>query len=188
MSISGKSDFSDIVEMHYSPQEILNNFKVYASGNDIVPLKMGTKKDLVAYYPYLVATMTCDKKSGGHIYLSGRSFIDQEEAEMMERKLTALKEYRKKCKRDEVPFDNDEAIKLISFFEPYMDYEKELVKRVEKYGGKATIEGIHDPLHEKMRKEWYDLMVENGWEKWTAYRWVYGWNRWLEESKNDNNN
>ena len=34
-----------------------------------------------------------------------------------------------------------------------------------------------------MRKEWFELMVENGWDESIAYRWIFGWKRWLEHNK-----
>lgn len=189
MGISGKCDFQDQVEMFRSPEEILDKYQVYANEHELIPLKIKSKKDLVAYYPFLVAFMFSNKETGGHIHLSKRSYIDEEEDEWMKWKLDELKRYYRKCKRNKVEFDDKEAMKLISFYEPVEDYKLELLRRVKMFGNRATSEGVHDPMHDHMRKQWFDLMLENGWEKWTAYRWVYGWDRWLLlEEKNDSNN
>lgn len=194
MGLSGKSDFQDIVEMHYSAEKILSKYKIYASIKDIIPLKIETKKDLVAYYPYLVSTMSSNKEEGGVIRLSQKSYINMEEEESLTYKLNNLIKYYKKCKRKKIPFDKNEALKKINLFsEDYpRQYEIDLVNRVAEFGTKATIENIHDPMHDRMRKEWFDLMVESGWDEDIAYRWIFGWSRWLNRSKkvednNDNN-
>ena len=86
MGVSSKCDFGDTCSMFNTPQEILEKYKVYAYDNDIVPLKMETEKDLIAYYPYLVTLMCCNKEEGGIIHLSHESYIDSEEREHMEYK------------------------------------------------------------------------------------------------------
>ena len=115
MGISGKSDFQDIVEMHYSAEEILSKYKIYASINDIIPLKIETKKDLVAYYPYLVSVMSSNKEEGGVIMLY-KSYIDMEEEKSLTYKLNDLIKYYKKCKRKKIPFDKNEALKKINYY------------------------------------------------------------------------
>ncbi len=187
MGISGKSDFQDWCEMHNTPEEILEKYKVYAYGNDIVPLRMESKKELVAYYPYLVTMMFSNKEDGGHIHLSQRSFIDIEEEERLDYKIKDLKKYYNKCKRKKEKFDKNKALERILFLGEPEPYEIELVNRVAELGDKATFENLHDSFHDRMRDEWYQLMLDNGWNKWTAYRWVYGWHRWalkMNEQKN----
>lgn len=194
MGISGKADFEDVCTMHHSAEEILSKYEIYASINDIIPLKIQTEKDLVAYYPYLVAAMYSSKEDGGTIRLTSKSYIDIEEEEHLTWRLNDLIRYYKKCKRKKIPFDKNEALKKINLFsEDYpRQYEIDLVNRVAEFGTKATIENIHDPMHDRMRKEWFDLMVESGWNEDIAYRWIFGWSRWLNRSKkvednNDNN-
>lgn len=189
--ISGKSDFQDWCEMHNTPDEIINKYNIYC-GDNIVPLKIESKKDLVAYYPYLTTLIVFDKETGGKVYLSHDSFIDREERERLQWKLDEIKKYRRKCRRKKVPFNKDEAIKLISpFYNTDAPYLLEIVDRVMKNGDKATIDGIHDPFHERMREKWFDIMVSNGWDEKTAYIWVYGFKRWMdifEREENDDNN
>lgn len=194
MGISGRSDFQDIVEMHYSAEEILSKYDIYANINDIIPLKIETKKDLIAYYPYLVSAMSSNKEEGGVIRLCQKSYIDMEEEKSLTYKLNDLIKYYKKCKRKKMPFDKNEALKKINYYagDYPQQYEIDLVNRVAELGTKATIENIHDPMHDRMRKEWFDYMVESGWNEDIAYRWIFGWSRWLNRSKkvednNDNN-
>ena len=184
MGISGRADFEDVCTMHHSPEEILSKYEIYASINDIIPLKIQTEKDLVAYYPYLVSTMSSNKEEGGVIRLSQKSYINMEEEESLTYKLNNLIKYYKKCKRKKMPFNKNEALKKINYAGDYpQQYEIDLVNRVAEFGTKATIEDIHDSWHDKMRKEWFEVMVENGWDESIAYRWIFGWKRWLEHNK-----
>lgn len=179
-SISGKCDFSDTVEL-YGADKILSGYKIYAAHNDVIPLKFEKPADLIAYYPYIVGMMYGDNKKGcGIIHLSERSYIDIEEEENMKWRLDTVKRIWRRCKRKKVPFDRTAAEKELCLFnEPMSGYKKEIIDRVEKLGDKATIEDIHDEWHDRMRKEWYELMVTNGWDEVAAYRWVFGWKRYL---------
>ena len=180
MGLSGKCDFQDTVEL-YGADKILNNYKIYAAHNDVIPLKFEKQADLIAYYPYLVAMMYGDNKNGcGIIQLSERSFIDSEEEEWLSWRMNEVKRIWRKCKRNKEPFTREITKENLGAWCVEPDgYKKEIIDRVEKFGDKATIEGIHDPMHDKIRKEWYELMVNSGWDKQTAYRWVYGWKRYL---------
>lgn len=171
--------------MHNTPEEILEKYQVYAYGNDIVPLRMESKKDLVAYYPYLTTMVYSNKEEGGRIHLSDKSYIDIEEEERLNRKINDLKKYYKKCKRNKEEFDKNKALELICWLEEPKPYHIELVNRVAEFGNKATIENIHDPFHDRMREEWYQLMLDNGWGEQRAYRWVYGWQRWSQRLNAD---
>ena len=144
---------------------------------------MESEKDLIAYYPYLVYLMCSSKEDGGVIHLSEKSYIDIEEEESLTWKINILKKYYRKCKRYKISFDDQEALDLIRICDASSpkEYEIKLINKVKELGEQAIIDGIHDDWHDRMRKEWYDLMVEAGWEKSKAYRWVYGWNRYLEK-------
>lgn len=182
MGISGKCGFQETVEI-YGAQNILDKYKVYAANNEIIPLKMESEKDLVAYYTYGTPFMS-GGKDGGVIMLSSESYIDTEEREDLQWNLKELQKYYKKCKRNKISFDKEEALKKITLFWPPEDYQIELVDRVAEKGNKATIEGLHTQWHDSRRKEWFDLMVDKyDWDKNRAYRWVYGWNRWYDMLK-----
>lgn len=184
MGISGKSDFQDICEMHHTPEQILKNYKVYAYNNTLVPLQMISKKDLVAYYPYIVTIMG-KFKDDGVIWLSEKSYIDTSEEKKLNLDLETLIRYWKKCKRNHKEFDKNEALKMIVWPTDDIpeDYEIELVDRVAEYGAKATIDDLHDSYHDRMRNEWYQLMIDAGWNKQQAYKWVYGWKRYFDNDE-----
>lgn len=178
---SGKCDFCDTVEM-YGADKLLDKYQVYASGNNLVPLKIESEKDLVVYYPYIVTMMGSDKKTGGYIHLSSIPYIDQEEQDRLQWKLDTLIRYYKRCKRKGLVFDKNNALEQITFFldEP-KEYEIELINRVAELGVHATTEDLHTPEHDRLRKDWYELMIEEGWYESWAYRWVYGWRRWADK-------
>ena len=179
--ISGKSDFEDFCEMHHTPEEVIKNYKVFVGNHTIVPLRMESKKDLVAYYPYCMSLMSKDE-NGGIVILQDKPFLDYEEQEHLSWKMDSVQKYWRKCKRKKVPFDRNKALSLIAF--PYDDPrsdEIELVNRVSELGDKATTEDIHDRYHDNRRKEWLELMVDNGWDENVAYKWIFGWKRFLEK-------
>ena len=182
MGICGKSDFEDFCEMHHSPEEVLSKYQIFAYGNELVPLNMKSKKDLVAYYPWLIGLMTSNKDTGGVVHLSSESYLDIEERQRIQWAYDEVLRYYKKCKRKKEEFDKNTALELIVWFEPE-PYQIELVNRIAEMGEKATIDNLHTRYHDTLRKEWFDLMVENGWDENTAYRWVYGFTRWLERIK-----
>ena len=64
MSIAGKYCFEDTVEI-FDADNILNNYKVYI-GDNILPLRMESEKDLVPYYPFLESFMVLNKKDSGY--------------------------------------------------------------------------------------------------------------------------
>lgn len=172
MGLSGKCDFQDTCEI-FGAQTILEKYKVYAAGNGIVPLAMNSEKDLVAYYPYLVAVMVSDKGRGGEIHLSRQSFIDAEEREWLEWRLKCGIRYWKRCKRKQERFDEKECLEQIIFFSE-TETDKKIVERIKTDGDKATVNGLHDATHDRMRAEWLKLMVDAGWDEMEAKHWIYG--------------
>ena len=183
MSICGKYSFEDLYEDY---DDLLEKYQIYACWNDLVPLNMKSKKDAVAYYPYLISMMYSTKDNGGFVHLSSEPFINQEEEEQMEWRLESLLKLYRSCKRKKISFDKEEVIKRICFCPDCpKPHEIELINRVAELGEKATVDGIHDDMHDRMRREWYDLMLENGWGEDEAYRWVYGFQRWVDKYKED---
>lgn len=180
MGIVGKFDFQDECEMISSPEEILQKYEIFIWRNDLIPLKMTSKKDLVAYYTYPIAIQGWSD-GVGKIVLGSQSYIDQWEQEHLDFLLSDLLKYYRKCKREKVEFDKEEALKKIMPWSGSLQpYHHELVKRVSEDGAKATTEGLHHELYDRMRKEWYELMIDSGWDEKQAYRWVYGWRRYLQ--------
>lgn len=174
--------YDSIVAIHEVTD--FNKVKIFAYNNDIVPLRIDSQKDLMPYYPYIVSMSNGDGDGNMVFHLSSRSYVDEEEEEHLSWHLEHIKKYWRKCKRNKTEFDENEAEKLIKWSDEELpDYKKEIIKRVKNLGNKATIKNIHDPLHDHMRSALYNDMLKAGWNKWTAYRWVYGWHRWATAMK-----
>lgn len=180
MGISGKCDLQDFL----SDITDFSKIKIHACGHELIPLRIDSRKDVIPYYPYLVAIGNGDKDGNRIMHISSESFIDCEEKEWLTNDMNRIKKYYRKCKRNKLPFDDKEAKELIwGFLDGFPDYKQEIIDRVKEYGEKATIDGIHDRIHENMRKQLYDLMIKEGWEEPLAYRWVYGWSRYLKRCR-----
>lgn len=129
-------------------------------GDNIVPLRLQTEADLIPYYPRIVGMF-----AGNDIWLSSESYVDIQEKEYLEYALSyALKEYRR-CKRKKIQF-------LCENYN-YTWMNIDVWKRVEEFGEKATIDGIHTHMAQIYRQYLYDDMVSAGWSKFDAYMWVY---------------
>ena len=171
---SGKCDLYDTIVIH-GINNIISNYKIYGY-NQLLPLEVIQEKDLIPYYPYLVAIMTSDRENGGIIRLSKESFVDSEERDNLQSRLNDVIRYWKKCKRNKTEFNKEEALKKIFIF-THRECDIEIVDRVSYFGDKATIDGIHDPIHDYFRGLLFDEMVNNGWDKNTAFYWIYGYTR-----------
>lgn len=167
---SGKCDLYDHCGDYTDSQ--LQETRFYI-GRNIVPLKIETQKDLSPYYPHLVSVAGCSD-GVSVVHFTEDSFIDREEAEHLTWKLDSLKKYCRKCKRSHVPYDEEEAIKKAIFFhETGTDVNREMARRVGESGDKATIEGLHDSLHEYYRNNLFEEMVRLGWPEEPADYWIW---------------
>jgi len=180
---SGKCDLYDVL---VDIREItdFSKVKIYSANNSIIPLRIDSQKDLMPYYPYIVAISVGDSDGTQIIHLSDKSYVDTEEEEHLIWDLDTLKRYYRRQKRKHQPFDSDEALKKISFFDDPAEYKKELVNRVIELGEKATIEDIHIPFMDTMRQRLYEDMVAAGWNDDRAYEWCFGWKRLWDRTKN----
>lgn len=196
--ISKYSNKCDLYDVLVDIREVtdFSKVKIYAANNSIVPLRIDSQKDLMPYYPYIVAISVSNSDGTQIIHLSEGSYVDIEEEEHLTWSLDELKCYYRRQKRRHEPFDSIEALKKISFFgefpEVAPEYKKELVNRVRELGEKATIEDIHIPYCDTMRQRLYEDMVAAGWNDDRAYEWCFGWKRhWnrvkerLAEESND---
>lgn len=179
MSICGKFCFEDFIDME---KDHIDKLKIYLSGHNLIPLAIKEPKDLIPYYPYLIGMSTRTKDGDMVVHLSEESYIDREEREHLGWRMDEIKKYYRKCKRKFQEFNKEEALSKVWFYgENPPDYIVEMVNRVATDGNKATIDDLHDPMHEHMRKLHYDLMVEAGWDSDLAYMWVYGFSRWCKK-------
>lgn len=95
-----------------------------------------------------------------------------------------MKRYWRRCKQRKRPYDEDEAAKRISFLREPEDVEREIAKRVAEDGDKATIDGIHDYMHELYRNKLLEEMIRIGWNKRRAMYWI--WKDWSIFKEEDN--
>ena len=167
---TGKFDFGDVCE-NRGVDNILNNYNIYAASNGLVPLRMESYKDLLAYYPYGISAMTSDGAKGG-IWLASESYIDSFEKESLQISLDMVLRYYRSCKRKKISFSEEEALKKITWHDAE-DCHHKIVQRVKDLGVKATIDHLHKNWWQARRKEWFDDMVAAGWDKYMAYLWVY---------------
>lgn len=179
---SGKCDFYDgfVAIACDGDEEKLNEkikrLKLYVQGSDGREhlVKSDTIKDIVKYYPYLKVMSYGNNKDGKYVVvLSSDSFIDQEEAEFLEWRIRDCLKYWRKCKRNKVDFDVTEFLNSCYISRHGDDAMVEIAKRVKEHGDKATFDGIHLPMHEHFRKEWFKELVSLGYTEYEAFRWVY---------------
>lgn len=161
---SGKCDLYDCLDIHqYTEDELKNNVKIYVGYDKEIPLEINAYRDLIPYYPYTISISyfnNVERKS--IIYLSKESFVDREEREFLESKLErALKIYNQ-CKKKHIPFDQETAMQEIDPYNLNYDTCLKLLNRVETFGEKATISGLHLSMHEKYRMELVTEMIVNG--------------------------
>lgn len=162
---SGKCDFYDHIEINGIEKVLASNIYI---GENIIPLKINSEKDCIPYYAHIVYLSTPTTAR-----LTTRSWIDEEEDKVLTRKIERVKKYYRKCKRNKVPFNKEEALHLITSFLSKYDYEEEIVNRVIEYGEKATINNIHTYMHEHYRKELFYEMINNGYSPPQSYYWLW---------------
>jgi len=158
---SGKCDLYDSVVMigRYD----IDKIQLYITKDERnYPIKLNEPRDLIPYYPYVPYLSFCH--DGVYkAYLSG-SWIDYEETDMLTWQLNdILREYRR-CKRKKIPFDTSRL----------SDWnDKRIIERVKEQGEKATIEGIHRPMHNHWRKALAEEMERNGYTDAEIINFVY---------------
>ena len=176
---TGKCDVYDTLVMIHNITDF-SNVKIYAYGNDIIPLRIDSQKDLMPYYPYLTSSMS-KSDNGIIVHLSKESYIDEEEKNRLTIELEIIKRYARKCKRNKEPFDENKALDLITMFYK-QDYQIELVNRVKKQGDKATIDDIHIPSSDRFRQMLFEDMIAAGYETTRAKLWCFGWRRAIDDN------
>ncbi len=113
---SGKSDFADTCLMHYTPNRIFYDAKIYTNNGDRIHFE--SPKDLIPYYPYLIGSMAGSKEGSMTITLSKESFNDDEERDRIFWVIDDAIRYLKKCKsKKKVPNFEEFKKEVISIFD-----------------------------------------------------------------------
>ena len=177
---SGKCDFADHIFMSsedLTKEELFNKFNgtklyKYKQPKDCVEItdikdmnknweevEYHSLKDLIPYYPYIIALGFCDNKNSTNstIVLSSESYVDSSERESLEFMLKDILRYYNRYKRKKESFNKEEVLSKVCW-NKYNEYAyKELIDRVDKYGKKANINGIELSMskiyREELRKE-----------------------------------
>lgn len=139
-----------------------------------VPLRINNQHDLAPYYPHIMI-MGSGENGVWNCQITSHSFVDYEEEERLNWRLQDFKKYRKKCKRNKIPYIESEAIKECFYLQP-TDVDKEIAHRVGLYGDKATINGLRIEIYEICRNELLNEMVRLGWDERKARYWI--WKDW----------
>ena len=175
IEIGKVTDFSKVhIYLHDSPVE----------------LRIDSYKDLIPYFPCIPSIET---HSNGEyrIYISGNPWYRVEEEEMLRIYLRDLTTCYNKLKRDK----NLSLETLIERYNTKYNWShakdeliSELASRLIEAKGKkdkVDISDLYLSSEDYFRKKLYEEMVGNGWEESVAYRWCYGWKRWLERIKDE---
>lgn len=180
---SGKCDCYDHFWMSANNEDDVaaeiarTDFYIWGKDDRRFKLDIHTVKDLVPYYPFLIAMGVYSREDRNTVVLSSESFVDQEEREFMGWVLRdALAEY-KKCKRKKIPFDPDGYLVK----KPYWNrcnYTEEIVRRVAKDGLKANLDGLHSDTKDRWeRAPLARLMKQYGYSDSYINQWVFGWRK-----------
>ena len=172
----GKCDFGDFYEIS---EERMKNADIYI-GNNIVPLRIDSYKDALPYFPFLVSS-AISSDSGTVVFLSERSYIDVFEESILENKFDRMKKAYKKAKK------KSQNVELKDLINPFTDeielsYAKILI---ESNGKCERPKDIHLKSSEYYRNEFYNDMIKAGWDENKAYKWVYGFDAWLEKLRKE---
>lgn len=157
MSIySGKCDFYDHIEI-FGVEKVMNA-TIYV-GDSEVPLKFESEKDMIPYYPYVIYLSVSDDK---HTYmrLTNKSWVEIEEADILNLYLELFLKYLRKCKRKKVEYIVEDAMENVCWY--YDEAFMELAKRVKEYGKKATIDGLFLKGKDFYRQKLAEEMIKNG--------------------------
>lgn len=170
---SGKYDVYDWFYMSKSPtDDYISKSEFYIwRGNKKHRLDIQTAKDLIPYYPFIIAMGNYQKDGFSIVHLSSESFVDKEEEEIIESMLHRIKKYYKKSCRKNIPFTLEDVLSYEG--KHYTDVITELYKRVCEYKNKADIKGLHLPMHEYYRQELYNKMLQAGYNKEEAFLWCF---------------
>lgn len=176
---SGKCDFYDSISIACDGDatkidEYLANTDIYVYGKDSRKHKVECRNEMeiAKYYPYLTSIGCFDNTSNKRfVVLSSCPFIDTEEKERIDLHVNDAYRYWNKCKRNKKPFVIDEYLETV--WSSYKEIDKQIAERIAKDGKKAKFDGIHFPMHEYYRKQWFEELVRLGYSEFKAFSWCF---------------
>lgn len=181
---TGKSDFDDWCNMHYTPETIIEKAAIYLGDAEI---KKNKPEDLIPYYTHLIASLSA-RPEKQTIFLSSQSWINLEEREKIAIILYDMIKAARKAKKEKVAFDFSyyknqknyygyadkanvalykNAIDIINTKPDIIkihlpvDYRQAL-SYLEEYIVPHYFYMIHDPIHNYMREDFVRYAAENG--------------------------
>lgn len=183
-NFTGKSDFFDWCNMHYTPETIIEKATIFLGDAEI---KKDKPEDLIPYYTHLITSAGCTPEKQS-IFLSSRSWIDQEERERIAIMLYSMIKAARKAKKEKVAFDFDyyknqkcyygynskEYIALYKNAIDIINTKPDIIKihlpanyrQALSYIGEYIIthdfSSLHDPAHNRMREDFVRYAAENG--------------------------
>lgn len=165
---SGKCDMADVVEIHGIDNMLKS--KIFIESN-IVPLKIETEKDLVPYYPFLIASSGSENGIGS-FRITDESYVDREERQILDYYTNECKDYIKKCKR------NKQDVDIEHFKNEYQpDIYNQILSRLLDKSCEFNLYGIHTYMAEYYRIQLYNEMIRVGWTPSQALLWCFGWRK-----------
>lgn len=176
---SGKCDFADTWEIL---GDRMKNAKVYY-GNNIVPLRIDNVKDAMPYFPFIVSSMASSEETTT-IYLAERSYVDETNERWMDSCWKTVKKAYKKRAKNGVPTIDDILTAIGDTAWNRETYEKMASALVSSGGKGDRPKNLFAPCLEHYRTSLYEDLVSAGYDENIAYRWVYGFDNWLERYKN----
>lgn len=181
---TGKSDFGDWCNMHYTPETVIEKAVIYLGDAEV---KKDKPEDLIPYYTHLISSLSV-RPEKQTISLSSQSWINLEERERIAIMLYDMIKAARRAKKEKTVFDFDyyknqkdycgyadkayvalykNAIDIINtkpdIIKEHLpaDYRQALFY-LEEYTVPHYFYRLHDPMHNHMREDFVRYAAENG--------------------------
>lgn len=159
---TGKSDFEDLVLMHYGPREVLNG-TVAING---AVLKLETERDLIPLYPYLCSMMSGTKQEDGstkiNVELCSTSYIDTMEERWKASLVSEIAYYCKHNKKKPTEITLEDVKSIYDTNHIFSDETLQKVVNIISKGKSAFAFGIVvSVLKGKERHEFIDCIIKS---------------------------
>lgn len=165
----------DVYDYFYdkNDDDILNT-KVYI-GNNIISLRINSRKDLVPYYGHGI--IICLNNS---ITITDYSLIDEESNDIIEYYQKNIIRFLKNSKRKNIKVDKD-------YFNdrPLLSFNREIYIEIfhRLLDNNMYISDIHTNMWKICKEELYDEMIKEGYDEKQSLIWCYGFDEYCERKK-----